>query len=218
MRFFQDKAGFTCVLLLCLPMSQHASAADAQSPKQKGAMQSSGSDKAAAGRLAHAKGHAAKKMPIEVVWGQSKRTEHFDRVSPPSEGTPKNGVVILNGTKKETRIFNSKVEKVGLTRNLPPDVIRIASSESKIHQGKSEPVVVGILSSGSKSGSSNAQPVVVDVASSESQSVGGSAEPVVVGIATTGSQVAGAVEPVAVGVSPRPAKRRPYRPAALDKQ
>jgi hypothetical protein len=79
-------------------------------------------------------------------------------------------------------------------------------------------VVVGILSSGSKRGSSNAQPVVVNVASSESQGVGGSAAPVVVGIATTGSQVAGAVEPVAVGVSPRPAKRRPYRPAILDKQ
>jgi hypothetical protein len=217
MRFFQDKAGFTCVMLLCLPMSQQASAADAQSPKQKGAMQSSGSDKAAAGSLTRAKGHA-KKMPIEVVWGQSKRTEYFDRVSAPSEEIPKNGVVILNGTKKETRIFNSKVEKIGLTRNLPPDVIRIASSESKIHQGKSEPVVVGILSSGSKRGSSNAQPVVVNVASSESQGVGGSAAPVVVGIATTGSQVAGAVEPVAVGVSPRPAKRRPYRPAVLDKQ
>jgi hypothetical protein len=39
-----------------------------------------------------------------------------------------------------------------------------------------------------------------------------------VGIASSGSQTAGTVAPVAIGVAPRPAKRRPYRPAALDEQ
>ena len=103
-------------------------------------------------------------------------------------------------------------------RNLPPNVIGIASSDSKSQQGKGKPVVVGILSSGSASGASNAEPVVVGIASSASQGPAGNAQPVVIGIAASGAQAAGTVQPVAVGVAPRPAKRRPYRPAALDAQ
>jgi hypothetical protein len=103
-------------------------------------------------------------------------------------------------------------------RNLPPNVIGIASSDSKSQQEKSKPVVVGILSSGSEHGASNAQPVVVGIASSASQGPEGNAHPVVIGIASSGAQAQRAAQPVAVAVAPRPAKRRPYRPAAFDAQ
>jgi hypothetical protein len=103
-------------------------------------------------------------------------------------------------------------------RNLPPNVIGIESSDSRNLRGKSKLVVVGILSSGSASRASNAQPVVVGIASSASQGPGGNAQQVVIGVSASGAQAAGTVKPVAVGVAPRPAKRRPYRPAALDAQ
>jgi hypothetical protein len=102
-------------------------------------------------------------------------------------------------------------------RNLPPNVIGIASGDSKSQQGKGKTVVVGISSSGSASGASSARPVVVGVASSASQG-GANAQPVVIGIAASGAQAERGTQPVAVGVAPRPAKRRPYRPAALDGQ
>jgi hypothetical protein len=66
---------------------------------------------------------------------------------------------------------------------------------------------------GISSNAHEAQPVVVNVATA-----GSNAQPVVVGIASSGFQSAGPVTPVAVGMSPRPAKRPPYRPAALDAQ
>jgi hypothetical protein len=109
-------------------------------------------------------------------------------------------------------------EQMRERRNLPPNVIGIASSDSKSQQGKSKRVVVGIQSSESEHGVSNAKPVVVGIASSASQDPGSKAQPVVIGIAESGAQAAGTVKPVAVGTAPRPAKRRPYRPAALDAQ
>ena len=109
-------------------------------------------------------------------------------------------------------------EQMRERRNLPPNVIGIASSDSKSQQEKSKPVVVGILSSGSEHGASNAQPVVVGIASSASQGPEGNAHPVVIGIASSGAQAQRAAQPVAVAVAPRPAKRRPYRPAAFDAQ
>jgi hypothetical protein len=127
--------------------------------------------------------------------------------------------IILSNRNHATLIETpTAVAKEQLTerRNLPPNVIGIASSDSKSQQGKSKPVVVGILSSGSASGETNAQPVVVGIASSASQGTAGSAQTVVIGIAASGAQAAGTMKPVAVGVVPRPAKRRPYRPAALD--
>jgi hypothetical protein len=124
--------------------------------------------------------------------------------------------VILNGTQRETRVFNSTTEARGPIRNLPPVVIGIESAGSKKWQA--HPVVVGISSSRNADVAAGTQSVVVNVASSESRGESGNAQPVVVGIASSGSQTAGTVAPVAVGVSPRPAKRRPYRPAALDAQ
>ncbi len=163
-----------------------------------------------------ANGCGSRKLRLMVMNGQSKRAACFDRVPSTSAEVPRNGVVILNGTQKETRIFSAKAEKNGPKRNLPPVVIGIATGGSKSLQGRR--VVVGILSSGSASSAMNARPVVIDVASSESPNQSGSEQRVVVGIASSGSQTAGAAEPVAVGIAPRPEKRHPYRPAALDAQ
>lgn len=123
-----------------------------------------------------------------------------------TESVPGNGVVIYNGTQKQTRIFNAGTGATPPVKNLPPDVIGIATDRSGQSKG---PVVVGITTQPIAA----AQPVVVHVASS-----GSSAQPVVVDVASSGFQTSGTVAPVAIGVSPRPAKRRPYRPAALDAQ
>lgn len=164
----------------------------------------------------HADGCGPRKFSVVVVNGQLGRTVCVDRISPPSVEAPKNGVVILNGTQKETRVFNSTAEPSRPIRNLPPVVIGITTAGSKNSQA--HPVVVGISSGGNASSASSANTVVVNVASSESRDQSANAHPVVVGIASSGSQTAGTVAPVTVGVSPRPAKRRPYRPAALDAQ
>jgi hypothetical protein len=142
-----------------------------------------------------------RKFRPEYVAGQVRR-QFASAVDVKPEPAPANGVVILNGNQRETRVFNSSKDP-GPARNLPPVVIGIATSASK-----GQPVVVGI-----SSGAHDTQPVVVNVASA-----GSSAQPVVVGVASSGFQTAGAVQPVATGVSPRPAKRPPYRPAALDAQ
>jgi hypothetical protein len=137
---------------------------------------------------------AKKEIPVEVIWGTQKYTRVFEV---PADQ--------MNGSSTEHR-------------NLTPDVIGIASSGSRSQHGKSEPVVVGILSSGTQGGASSAQPVVVGIASSSSQSAVGNAQPVVIGITSSGAQAERNAEPVAVGVAPRPEKRRPYRPAVLDAQ
>lgn len=161
--------------------------------------------------------HAAKPSPagsnssgcrgknISVMNGQSAVPVCFDKAPRAADSAPGKGVVIYNGNQKETRVFNSSTD-VAVPRNLPPVVIGIASDASKNKQAR--PVVVGISSN-----ASDTQPVVVNIASA-----GSNAQPVVVGIASSGFQTAGTVAPVAVGVSPRPAKRPPYRPAALDAQ
>ncbi len=137
---------------------------------------------------------AHQKIPVEVIWGTQKYTRVFD--------VPTNE---MNGVAPEHSIVS-------------PDVIGIASTESRSRQGKGGPVVVGILSSDSQAGGPHAQPVVVGIASSGSQSAVGNTQPVVIGITSSGAQAERNAEPVAVGVAPRPEKRRPYRPAALDKQ
>jgi hypothetical protein len=137
----------------------------------------------------------------EYVAGQVRKRE--TTAATKRDAVHANGVVILNGNQRETRVFNSKGN--GPVRNLPPDVVGIAAAGSK---NRSTPVVVGISSNAHQT-----KPVVVNIASAESN-----AQPVVVGIASSGFQNAGTVAPVAVGVSPRPAKRPPYRPAALDAQ
>jgi hypothetical protein len=137
---------------------------------------------------------AKTEIPVEVIWGTQKYTRVFD--VPTSQ---------MNGPATEHG-------------NVTPNVIGIVSSDSRNRQGKSEPVVVGIVSGASQGGAPSAQPVVVGIASSGSQSVVGNAQPVVIGIASSGAQAERDAEPVAVGVAPRPEKRRPYRPAALDKQ
>jgi hypothetical protein len=186
-------------------------------------------------RKAHAAAHPSQST-VEVMNGGSHTTQSFDGrqpvvlqsastakrqfrpeyragqvARPDARGTsapgsaPSNGVVIFNGNQKETRVFNPSSNN-GPVKNLPPVVVGIATAGSKNRSAK--PVVVGISSSASA-----AKPVVVNVASAESN-----AHPVVVGIASSGFQSAGPVAPVAVGMSPRPAKRPPYRPAALDAQ
>jgi hypothetical protein len=137
---------------------------------------------------------AHQKVPVEVIWGTQKYTRVFD--------VPTNQ---MNGAAPEHG-------------NVSPDVIGIASTESRSRQGKGGPVVVGILSGDSQAGAPGAQPVVVGIASSGSQSAEGNSQPVVIGIASSGAQAERNAEPVAVGVAPRPAKRRPYRPARLDAQ
>lgn len=112
-------------------------------------------------------------------------------------------VVIYNGNQKQTHVFNASTDPMAPAHNLAPAVIRIADAGSK-----TDPVVVGISTD---AGSKN-QPVVVNIASG-----GSSAQPVVLGVASSGFQTAGSVGPAAVAVSPRPAKRPPYRPAALDR-
>jgi hypothetical protein len=184
---------------------------------------------------AHATAHPSQPS-VEVINGGSRMTQSFDGRQPvvlksesigkrqfrpeyragqvarpntsaalPAESGPSNGVVIFNGNQRETRVFNASSDK-GPVKNLPPVVVGIATAGSKNRSAK--PVVVGISSSAPA-----AKPVVVNVASAESN-----AHPVVVGIASSGFQSAGPVAPVAVGMSPRPAKRPPYRPAALDAQ
>jgi len=123
---------------------------------------------------------------------------------PPIEQTPANGVVIYNGNQKQTKLFNASTDPGAPVQNLPPAVLAVVTAESKSQS--TMPVVVGITSS-----AHNAKPVVVNIASR-----GWNAQPVVIGVSSSGFQSAGAVEPVTVGVSPRPAKRQPYRPAHLD--
>jgi hypothetical protein len=151
-------------------------------------------------------GNAAR-HPARKRSAAAHRRSRADKISPNHK----------NGTLIETPMAVAK-EQLTERRNLPPNVIGIASSDSRSQQGKSKPVVVGIQSGESEHGASNAQPVVVGIASSASQSSGSNARPVVIGISASGAQAAGTVKPVAVGVVPRPAKRRPYRPAALDAQ
>jgi len=151
----------------------------------------------------HAKASAAQK--IQIVSGPSKRTVYASPMTSP-EHLPANGVVIYNGNQKQTRIFNAAIDPGTPVQNLPPAVIAVVTAESKSESTK--PVVVGISSS-----HPDTQPVVVNIASS-----GSSSQPVVLGVASSGFQAAGAVDPVAVAVSPRPAKRPPYRPASLDRQ
>ena len=139
-----------------------------------------------------------KQIPIE-------RTAYVRPVAP-AEQPPANGVVIYNGNQKQTRIFNALTDPSAPVQNLSPAVVAIVTAESKSQSAR--PVVVGITS-----GAPGIQPVVVSIASS-----GSSAQPVVVGVASSGFQTTGAVEPATIGVSPRPAKRPPYRPACLDLQ
>ncbi len=150
--------------------------------------------KAARRHRKRAAANAHQKIPVEVIWGTQKYTRFFD---------------------VPAKQMNGGASEHG---NVSPDVIGIASTESRGMPGKSGPVVVGILSGDSQSGASSAQPVVVGIASSGSQSTVGKAQPVVIGITSSGAQADRNAEPVAIGVAPRPAKRRPYRPAALDKQ
>lgn len=150
--------------------------------------------KAARRHRKRAAANAHQKVPVEVIWGTQKYTRVFD--------VPTNQ---MNGAAPEHG-------------NVSPDVIGIASTESRGRQGKSGPVVVGILSGDSQAGGPSAQPVVVGIASSGSQSTVGNAQPVVIGITSSGAQADRNAEPVAIGVAPRPEKRRPYRPATLDKQ
>lgn len=153
----------------------------------------------------HAKADPSKQIPLEGLSGPSKRTMYV-RPMPPVEQPPANGVVIYNGNQKQTRVFNPSTDPSSPVRNLPPAVIAIVTAGSKSESA--QPVVVGISSNGP-----HTQPVVVNIASS-----GSSAQHVVLGIASSGFQTIGAVEPVATAISPRPAKRPPYRPAALDRQ
>ena len=136
---------------------------------------------------------AHQKVPVEVIWGTQKYTRVFDVPTNQLQGATEHG-------------------------NVSPDVIGIASTESRSGQGKNGPVVVGISSGDSHAGAPNTQPVVVGIASTGSQGAVGNMQPVVIGITSSGAQTEPNAEPVAVGVAPRPAKRRPYRPAALDKQ
>ncbi len=125
-----------------------------------------------------------------------------------SATTSSNGVVIYNGNQRQMHIFDAAKDPAVIpAKNLRPVVIGIANGVSTPQRAR--PVVVGV-SSGAVAAS---KPVVVNIASS-----GTSTQPVVLGVASAGFQAAGAVQPVAVAVSPRPAKRRPYRPAALDAQ
>jgi len=150
----------------------------------------------------HSKASASRKIAVS---GPSKRGEYLSPMLD-AEQPPANGVVIYNGNQKQTRIFNASTDPGAPVQNLPPAVIAIVTPES-IAQSNN-PVVVDISSS-----APNPQPVVVNIAST-----GSSTQPVVIGVASSGFQTAGVVEPVAVGVSPRPAKRAPYRPAGLDRQ
>lgn len=153
----------------------------------------------------HAKPNSSQTIPIEVISGPSKRTVYVHPMPPP-EQTPANAVVIYNGNQKQTRFFNASTDPSAPVPNLTPAVIAVATAGSKSDSAK--PVVVGISSNGP-----DRQPVVVHVAAS-----GSSTQPVVLGVASSGFQTTGAVEPVATAVSPRPAKRPPYRPSALDRQ
>jgi hypothetical protein len=213
---------FAFFLAFILPAVGAASAATVQSPKQQATATAKSKDGASA-------------LSVEVINGTSRRTvvlqgedAHAKTATAPHRKTasqvrrhraatqPPMTAVILNGTQKETHVFNSTAEVNRPIKNLPPVVIGIATVGSK--NQKVQTVVVGISSSGSASSPAKAQQVVVNVASSESNGENGNAQPVVVGISSTGAQTAGTVAPVAVGVSPRPAKRRPYRPATLDAQ
>lgn len=149
--------------------------------------------------------HAKRNEARNLIAGPSKRPHYVSR-TPLVDQPPANGVVIYNGNQKQTKAFSASRDPGAPVHNLPPAVIAVVTSGSK--SASARPIVVGISSS-----AADARPVVVDIASS-----GSSAQPVVVGIASAGFQSAGAVEPVAISVSPLPAKRPTYRPVALDAQ
>jgi hypothetical protein len=133
-----------------------------------------------------------------------RHTVHHTRRSKPLASG--NGVDIYNGNQKQTHVFNANTDPKAPAHNLTPAVIRVADAGSK-----TDHVVVGV-STDTRAGSEN-HPVVVNIASS-----GSSNQPVVLGVASSGFQTAGSVGPAAIAISPRPAKRPPYRPAALDRQ
>ncbi len=146
-------------------------------------------------------------QPLQTFCSDGRSRTSFQGARPtPSEQTPTNAVVIYNGNQKQTKAFNASSDPRAPVHNLPPAVVAIVTAGSKSQSAN--PVVVAISSS-----APDAQPVVVNIAST-----GSSTQPVVVGVASSGFQAAGAVEPVAISVSPRPAKRPPYRPAYLDRQ
>lgn len=150
----------------------------------------------------HAKASASRKAGVP---GPAKRPPYLSPMFA-AEQPPANGVVIYNGNQKQTRIFNAATDPSAPVQSLPPAVIAIVTPESIAELNR--PVVADVATS-----AQNTRPVVVNIASA-----GSGAHPVVIGVASSGFQSAGVVEPVAVGVSPRPAKRPPYRPAFLDRQ
>lgn len=154
----------------------------------------------------HAKTAGCKGTEVTVLNGQAGRT--ICLASPvDSKRAHAHGAVIHNGNQVHTRVFNAANHSAGRGRNLSPVVNGIVTGATNGSQSK--PVVIGI----SSSAAAGSKPVVLNIASS-----GSSSKTVVLGVSSTGFQTAGTVEPVATSVSPRPAKRAPYRPAALDAQ
>lgn len=146
-------------------------------------------------------------QPVQTFCSDGRSQTSFQSARPMyAEKAPANSVVIYNGNQKQTKAFDASTDPSAPVRNLPPTVIAIVNAGSKSESTK--PVDVGISAN-----ALNTPPVVVNIAST-----GSSTQPVVVGVASSGFQSAGVVEPVAISVSPRPAKRQPYRPASLDRQ
>jgi hypothetical protein len=146
---------------------------------------------------------------VEVINGNAHRTQVFEADSAAKAATPVrqgkmvtfkgvNGgpsmkVMVINGTRWETRNFASAATPASSTPAPKP---------------RNEPVVVAIESSANGRSAASKTPVVVDVASSGSQA----GQPVVLQVAARGTDAGKSIAPsVVTGVSPAQPKRPPYR-------
>ncbi|HTB97825.1 MAG TPA: hypothetical protein VK716_12510 [Terracidiphilus sp.] len=146
---------------------------------------------------------------VEVINGNAHRTQVFEADSAAKapvrqgkmvtfkgvNGGPAMKVMVINGTRWETRNF---VSAAAPANSVP------------VSRPRNEPVVVGIESSANRRSSAHAAPVVVGIESSGSRNVDGG--PMVLQVAASGTDGGKMVTPgVVSGVSPAQPKRPPYR-------
>ena len=156
---------------------------------------------------------------VEVHNGAMTQTQVFDAEPPASrKSTPgATRVDVINGAQKQMQVFDTapaaKPSKRGSKSGGQPamasaepvsgvDIFNGSTRERRVFDGTMEDV----------SGRASRQRVVVGITANGGESKRVGASQVVTGVAASGSAAGKEVQPVTVGVSPRPPKRPPYHP------